>query len=167
VAALTENKGKPGVDGDLAGGSSKTDPAMTEYTVKEVGHQRIVYADRRRIGTCADEDSASKLIAADGAANGATDESMIHETKASVVRRGEPTIRAVLGAPDGARCNRCGADQAVVPITDYENDRFIYACVFCRRWGLDPLRVDFPQPMRSHQKLWESAPVCPDPGDAE
>jgi hypothetical protein len=117
---------------------------MTEYTVKEVGHQRIVYADRRKIGACADEDSVSKLIAADCTANGTTDGSMIHGTKASIARRGEPAVRMVPGAPEGACCNQCGADQAVVPITDYEKDRFIYVCVFCRRWGLDPLRVDFP-----------------------
>ncbi len=29
---------------------------MTEYTVKEIGHQWIVYADRLSIGACADED---------------------------------------------------------------------------------------------------------------
>jgi|SRR3977135_527433 hypothetical protein len=32
--------------------------AMTEYTVKEIGHQWIVYADRLSIGAGADEDSA-------------------------------------------------------------------------------------------------------------
>ena len=36
---------------------------MTEYTVKDIGHQRIVYADRQSIGACGDEDSALKLIA--------------------------------------------------------------------------------------------------------
>jgi hypothetical protein len=44
---------------------------MTEYTVKEIGHQWIVYADRRSIATCADETSALKLMAGDSAANGA------------------------------------------------------------------------------------------------
>ena len=42
---------------------------MTEYIVKDIGHQRIVYADRQSIGACADEDSASKLIADHSAAN--------------------------------------------------------------------------------------------------
>jgi hypothetical protein len=51
---------------------------MTEYTVKEIGHQWIVYADRLRIGTCADEDSALKLIVEDSAANSARRKSMIH-----------------------------------------------------------------------------------------
>jgi hypothetical protein len=45
---------------------------MTEYTVKDIGHQRIVYADRQSIGACADEDSALKLIAEHSAANCAT-----------------------------------------------------------------------------------------------
>jgi hypothetical protein len=45
---------------------------MTEYTVKDIGHQRIVYADRQSIGACADEDSALKLIAEHSAANSAT-----------------------------------------------------------------------------------------------
>ena len=40
---------------------------MTEYTVKEVGHQWIVYADRQSIGACANEASALKLIAEDSA----------------------------------------------------------------------------------------------------
>ena len=46
--------------------------AMTEYAVKEIGHQWIVYADRLSIGACADEDSALKLIAEDSAAKSAT-----------------------------------------------------------------------------------------------
>jgi len=50
---------------------------MTEYTVKEIGHQWIVYADRLSIGTCVDEDSALKLIAADSAANSATRKSAV------------------------------------------------------------------------------------------
>ena len=45
---------------------------MTEYTVKEIGHQWIVYADRLSIAACADEESALKLIAEDSSANGAT-----------------------------------------------------------------------------------------------
>jgi hypothetical protein len=45
---------------------------MTEYTVKDIGHHRIVYADRQSIGACADEDSALKLIAQHSAANCAT-----------------------------------------------------------------------------------------------
>jgi hypothetical protein len=45
---------------------------MTEYVVKEIGHQWMVYADRLSIGACADEDSALKLIAEDSAANDAT-----------------------------------------------------------------------------------------------
>jgi hypothetical protein len=45
---------------------------MTEYVVKEIGHQWIVYADRLSIGACADEESAFKLIAEDSATNGAS-----------------------------------------------------------------------------------------------
>jgi hypothetical protein len=110
-------------------------PQMTEYAVKEIGHQWIVYADRLSIGACADEDSALKLIAEDSAANNVRRKSTVH---------GEPAVRVVATTSEGAHCDQCGADQAVVPITDYENDRFIYACVFCHRWGLVPLRVDFP-----------------------
>jgi hypothetical protein len=44
---------------------------MTEYTVKEIGHQWIVYADRQSIATCADETSALKLMAEDSAAKDA------------------------------------------------------------------------------------------------
>jgi hypothetical protein len=57
--------------------------AMTEYTVKEIGHQWIVYADRLSIGTCADEDSALKLIAEDSAANRATGKSTVRGSMAS------------------------------------------------------------------------------------
>src|SRR5258706_12810843 len=46
-------------------GSHSGGPAMTEYTVKEIGHQWIVYADRLSIAACADEASALKLIAED------------------------------------------------------------------------------------------------------
>ena len=59
------------------GASSSSGLAMTEYTVKEIGHQWIVYADRLSIGTCVDEDSALKLIAADSAANSATRRSAV------------------------------------------------------------------------------------------
>jgi hypothetical protein len=55
---------------------------MTEYAVKEIGHQWIVYADRLSIGTCADEDSALKLIAEDSA-NNASRKSTVHGFKAS------------------------------------------------------------------------------------
>lgn len=55
----------------LAGGFT-VGPAMTEYIVKEIGHQWIVYADRRSIAGCADEASALKLIAEHCAANKAT-----------------------------------------------------------------------------------------------
>jgi hypothetical protein len=41
---------------------------MTEYVVKEIGRLWIVYADRVSIATCADEDSAVRLIAEDSAA---------------------------------------------------------------------------------------------------
>jgi hypothetical protein len=44
--------------------------------------------------------------------------------------------------PIGARCSHCGAD-AVVPVSDDENDRFIYVCGHCGWWGSNPLRVDF------------------------
>ena len=57
--------------------------AMTEYVVKEIGHQWIVYADRLSIGACADEDSALKLISEDSAANGATRKSTVRGIRAS------------------------------------------------------------------------------------
>jgi hypothetical protein len=50
---------------------------MTECTVKEIGHQWIVYADRLSIGACVDEDSALKLIAEHSAANRATRKSAV------------------------------------------------------------------------------------------
>ena len=57
--------------------------AMTEYAVKEIGPQWIVYADRISIGACADEDSALKLIAEDSAANSAARKSTVHGIRAS------------------------------------------------------------------------------------
>jgi len=56
---------------------------MTEYTVKEIGHQWIVYADRVSIAACSDEASALKLIAEDSAANSATRKSTVHDIRAS------------------------------------------------------------------------------------
>jgi hypothetical protein len=56
---------------------------MTEYTVKKIGHQWIIYADRLSIGACADEDSALKLIAEDSAANRATRKSRVQGIRAS------------------------------------------------------------------------------------
>jgi hypothetical protein len=56
---------------------------MTEYAVKEVGRQWIVYADRQSIGACADETSALKLIAEDSAAKSATRKSTVHGIGAS------------------------------------------------------------------------------------
>jgi hypothetical protein len=44
----------------------------------------------------------------------------------------------------GARCDHCNADDAVVVIQDYENDRFLYACTVCEWWGFDPLRLASP-----------------------
>jgi hypothetical protein len=41
---------------------------MTEYVVKEIGRQWIVYADRVSIAACADEESALVLIAEHSAA---------------------------------------------------------------------------------------------------
>jgi hypothetical protein len=70
------------------GASSSSGLAMTEYTVKEIGHQWIVYADRLSIGACADEDSALKLIAEDSAANSATRKSTVHGIRTS--NRPEP-----------------------------------------------------------------------------
>jgi hypothetical protein len=54
---------------------------MTEYTVKEIGHQWIVYADRQSIATFADEASALKLIAEDSAVNSATRKSTNRASK--------------------------------------------------------------------------------------
>ena len=62
---------------------------MTEYTIKDIGHQRIVYADRQSIGACADEDSALKLIAKHSAA--ATRSS--REPKAAGTARARPFRR--------------------------------------------------------------------------
>jgi hypothetical protein len=56
---------------------------MTEYAVKEIGHQWIVYADRQSIASCADEASALKLIAEDSAANSATRRSPVRGVRAS------------------------------------------------------------------------------------
>jgi len=72
----------------LLGASSGSGLAMTEYTVKEIGHQWIVYADRLSIGACVDEDSALKLIAADSAANSATRKSAVRAIRTS--NRREP-----------------------------------------------------------------------------
>jgi hypothetical protein len=44
-------------------------------------------------------------------------------------------------ADDG---NHCDENRAAIPIQDYENDRFICVCTFCRWWGCDPLRIDSP-----------------------
>jgi hypothetical protein len=64
---------------------------MTEYTVKEIGHQWIVYADRLSIAACADEASALKLIAEDSAAKGARRKTPVHDIKAfSSEGRGVP-----------------------------------------------------------------------------
>ena len=46
--------------------------------------------------------------------------------------------------PVGAHCTRCDEDKAVVPTQDYEKDRFIYVCIVCGWWGVDPLRIDSP-----------------------
>jgi len=59
---------------------------MTEYTVKEIGHQWIVYADRLSIAACADEASALKLMAEDSAASSATQSTM----HTALRRNGEP-----------------------------------------------------------------------------
>jgi hypothetical protein len=56
---------------------------MTEYSVKEIGHQWIVYANRLSIGACANEESALKLIAEDSAANSAKRTSTLQGTMAS------------------------------------------------------------------------------------
>ena len=69
---------------NLAGwGSHSGGPAMTEYKVKDIGHQWIVYAGRQSIGACADEDSALKLIAEHSAANCATRRSTVQGTSPS------------------------------------------------------------------------------------
>jgi hypothetical protein len=60
---------------------------MTEYTVKEIGHQWIVYADRQSIATCADETSALKLIAEDSAAKDAAPKSRVQGFRASKTPR--------------------------------------------------------------------------------
>jgi hypothetical protein len=70
---------------------------MTEYTVKEIGHQWIVHADRLSIGACADEDSALKLIAEDSADNGATRKSTVRVLgQANKTRRREPAGSGML-----------------------------------------------------------------------
>jgi hypothetical protein len=46
--------------------------AMTEYVIKEIGHQWIVYADRLSIGACADENDALQMIIEDSAAKART-----------------------------------------------------------------------------------------------
>ena len=64
-------------------GSHSGGPAMTEYAVKKIGHQWIVYADGLSIAACADEDSALKLIAEDSAAHRATRKSTVQGIRAS------------------------------------------------------------------------------------
>jgi hypothetical protein len=64
-------------------GSHSGGPAMTEYTVKEIGHQWIVYADRLSIAACADEASALKLMAEDSAASSATRNSRVQDIRAT------------------------------------------------------------------------------------
>jgi hypothetical protein len=59
---------------------------MTEYTVKEIGRQWIVYADRLSIAACADEASALKLMAEDSAASSATRNSRVQDIRATKKR---------------------------------------------------------------------------------
>ena len=59
---------------------------MTEYTVKEIGHQWIVYADRLSIAACADEASALKLMAEDSAASSTTRNSRVQDIGATKTR---------------------------------------------------------------------------------
>jgi hypothetical protein len=56
-------------------------PAMTEYTIKEIGHQWMVYADRLSIAACADEASALKLIAEDSAAKSLARKTTVRDTR--------------------------------------------------------------------------------------
>jgi hypothetical protein len=67
-------------------GSHSGGPAMTEYTVKEIGHQWIVYADRLSIAACADEASALKLMAEDSAGSSATRNSRVQDIRATKTR---------------------------------------------------------------------------------
>ena len=46
--------------------------------------------------------------------------------------------------PLGAHCQHCGAEDAVVPISDHEHNQFLYRCVHCGWWGHGPLRIEFP-----------------------
>jgi hypothetical protein len=62
---------------------------MTEYTVKKIGHQWIVYADRLSIGACADEDSALKPKIAPPTAQHASLQSRVLG-QANKTRRREP-----------------------------------------------------------------------------
>jgi hypothetical protein len=48
----------------------------------------------------------------------------------------------------GAHCDHCNADEAVMVIQDYENDRFLYACTVCEWWGFEPLRMASPPAAR-------------------
>jgi hypothetical protein len=64
-------------------GSHSGGPAMTEYTVKEIGHQWIVYADRLSIAACADEASALKLMAEDSDASSATRNLRVQDIRAT------------------------------------------------------------------------------------
>jgi hypothetical protein len=56
---------------------------MTEYTVKEIGHQWIVYADRLSIAACADEASALKLMAEDSTASSTARNSRVQDVRAT------------------------------------------------------------------------------------
>jgi hypothetical protein len=72
---------------------------MTEYTVKDIGHQWIVYADRQSVGACADEDSALKLIAEHSAANCAARRSSVQGTWTSKQKPATGTVRARPSCP--------------------------------------------------------------------
>jgi hypothetical protein len=77
-SSINKTVSKSGLNAHLAGGLTVS-PAMTEYTVKEIGLQWIVYADRLSIAACADEPSALKLIAEDSAANSARRKTTVHD----------------------------------------------------------------------------------------
>jgi hypothetical protein len=91
-------------------GSHSGGPTMTEYTVKDIGHQRIVYADRQSIGVCANEDSALKLIAEHSAANCAARRSTVQGREPRGLGR-PATLLIASGLKPGARRSR-GAPSA-------------------------------------------------------
>src|SRR5215211_3073761 len=95
---------------------------------------------------------------------GAAEQSHARKVKAVEARGAEWDGRRTM--PKGAHCNHCGADDAVVPVSDYENDRFIYVCVDCGWWALTLFGWISARMTRSQQPCRESRPDFCSSGEA-